>query len=101
MRSFVLCVVAALGVVVGGATSQAAENRTYPIAGVDPSSRPAGAPVLSEVKKDGAWFAQALKGIEGLYPPSIEQMVKDQGNWYTPFTVRGMPGRYDIRRLFS
>lgn len=101
MRSFVLCAVAALGVVVGGATSQAAENRTYPIAGVDPSSRPAGAPVLSEVKKSDAWFAQALKGVMAPYPGSVERMIMDQGNWYTPFTVRGMPSYYDIRKLHS
>ena len=68
----------------------------YPIAGVTPYQRPAGAPVIQEVDKSGGWYSRALTGISQPYPNSL-RFLEDQGNWYTPFNRPGMPGRYDIR----
>ena len=68
----------------------------YPIAGVEPYQRPAGAPVIQEVDKSGGWYSRALTGISEPYPNSL-RFLEDQGNWYTPFNRPGMPGRYDIR----
>jgi hypothetical protein len=72
-----------------------AEDR-HPIAGLEPSHRPEGAPVIREVQRDADWFAQALTGISQPYPASL-RFLEDQGNWYTPFNRPGMTGRYDIR----
>ncbi len=66
------------------------------VAGLNPSSRPAGAPVISSVKKGAAWYRQALHGVIPPYPASL-RFLEDQGNWYTPFTRPGMTGPYDIR----
>lgn len=68
----------------------------YPIAGTQPSERPAGAPVIREVRKPEGWFTVALTGISRPYPTSLN-FLEDQGNWHTPFDHPGMPGRYDIR----
>lgn len=70
------------------------------IGGSTPDVRPANAPVIVTVKKDNAWYKQALKGIGTPYPASLK-FLEDQGNWYTPFTVPGMPAPYDIRGLHS
>lgn len=66
------------------------------IAGLNPSSRPAGAPVISSVNKDAAWYRHALHGVIPPYPASL-RFLEDQGNWYTPFTRPGMTAPYDIR----
>ena len=66
------------------------------IAGVDPSERPANAPVISETVKDASWFAMALTGVDEPYPDSLG-FLEDQGPWFTPFTRPGIPGPYDIR----
>ena len=68
-----------------------------PIAGVAPDRRPEGAPVITEVVRDKAWYVRALHGIEPPYPPSL-WFLDDQGNWYTPFIHPGVPAPYDIRR---
>jgi hypothetical protein len=68
----------------------------YPIAGVDPSQRPQGAPVITEVVKGPDWYKKALTGISEPYPQSL-RFLEDQGNWYTPFIHPGMPGYYDLR----
>ena len=68
----------------------------YPIAGLTPWERPAGAPEITSVSHDGAWYANALHGISTPYPYSL-RFLEDQGNWYTPFNHPGMLGRYDIR----
>jgi hypothetical protein len=68
----------------------------YPIAGLTPYERPAGAPVIEQVVKDDAWYQIALTGISKPYPASL-RFLEDQGNWYTPFIHPGMTGRYDIR----
>lgn len=66
------------------------------IAGLAPSGRPAGAPVIADLVKDGAWYAKALTGIAPPYPASL-RFLEDQGAWHTPFTHPGMTGPYDIR----
>jgi hypothetical protein len=72
----------------------------YPIAGTQPSQRPAGAPVIREVQKPEGWYEQALTGITKPYPASL-RFLENQGNWYTPFNHPGMYGRYDIRGWHS
>ncbi len=66
------------------------------IAGVEPSVRPVDAPVISEFKKDGAWYGLALTGVTPPYPASL-RFLEDQGAWFNPFIHPGMPGPYDIR----
>jgi hypothetical protein len=66
------------------------------IAGLIPSERPAGAPVITEFVKDGAWYARALIGIEPPYPASL-RFLEDQGAWFLPFIRPGMTGPYDVR----
>lgn len=67
------------------------------IAGLQPDRRPDGAPSIVAVKHDEAWRAQALRGIAE--PQRGVDFVKDQGNWYTPFTRPNLNGRYDLRKL--
>lgn len=68
----------------------------YPISGLNPSQRPADAPVIEVVQHDKAWFENALHGVQKPYPRSL-YFLDNQGNWYTPFNHPGMLGRYDIR----
>lgn len=72
-----------------------AEGRP-PIAGLEPSQRPEGAPAIREVQRDAEWYRRALTGISQPYPASL-RFLEDQGNWYTPFNRPGMTGPYDIR----
>jgi hypothetical protein len=65
-----------------------------PIAGLAPNARPAEAPTITTATAPGT---DALHGVVKPVPASVEQFMRDQGNWYTPFTVPGMPGPYDIR----
>ena len=77
--------------------SNATDDKTpFPIAGVNPQQRPENAPVITDISKDDDWYKDALHGVEAPYPASL-QFLEDQGNWHTPFTQRGMTGRYDIR----
>ncbi|MFZ1325224.1 MAG: hypothetical protein WAT67_04245 [Candidatus Contendobacter sp.] len=76
----------------GAACAQSA----YPIAGLTPSQRPAGAPVIKQFKKDRKWSENYYHGIAKPYPPHLDEA--SQGAWYTPFTRPGMIGPYDIRR---
>ena len=68
----------------------------YPISGINPSQRPAGAPVIEMVQHEKGWFEHALTGVQKPYPRSL-YFLDNQGNWYTPFNHPGMLGRYDIR----
>ncbi len=68
----------------------------YPIAGLEPSQRPQGAPIIEWVKHDQSWYQHALTGIQAPYPSSL-YFLDNQGNWYTPFNRPGMTGRYDLR----
>jgi hypothetical protein len=88
-----------IGTLSGLGTVTLAEDG-YPIAGTQPSERPAGAPVIREVQKPPGWFKRALTGISQPYPPSL-RFLEDQGNWYTPFNRPGMYAPYDIRGWHS
>lgn len=66
------------------------------IAGLTPSQRPEGAPVLTEMSKDAAWYERALAGVDQPYPASL-RFLEDQGAWFSPFEHPGMTGPYDIR----
>ena len=68
----------------------------YPIAGLAPDQRPAGAPVIEWVQHDKAWYENALTGITPPYPKSL-YILDNQGYCYTPFNHPGIPGYYDIR----
>ena len=72
-----------------------ASAQDYPIAGVTPDQRPAGAPVIKEVQKDAGWNDRYLHGVTKPYPDTLG--LKDQGAWYTPFNHPGMLAPYDIR----
>lgn len=93
MRKGFCGVIATLILAVSGAAR--AEGPT--VAGLTPSERPAGAPVISELEKDAAWYAHALTGIEPPFPASL-RFLEDQGAWFSPFVHPGMTGPYDIRR---
>lgn len=90
LRSVLVIVVAAASLSAG------ARGEDYPIGGSTPDRRPEGAPVITEVVRDQAWYQEALRGISQPYPPGL-QFLDDQGNWYTPFDRPGMLGRYDLR----
>ena len=72
----------------------------YPIAGTQPDQRPEGAPEVSQMSKDRSWYDRALTGLYPPHPRSF-RFLEDQGNWYTPFTIPGMTGPYDIRGWHS
>lgn len=72
----------------------AAEAPPYPIAGLKPQQRPAGAPVMTQAP---ALPPLALTGVTSPVPASIERWSKNQGAWYSPFLHPGMPGPYDLR----
>ena len=66
------------------------------VAGLQPDRRPEGAPRITAVVHPRAWYAHALTGIAPPYPHSL--FFRDaQGDWYSPFVVPGMVGRYDVR----
>ena len=68
----------------------------FPVAGTQPYARPVGAPTITTVTRDQAWYERALHGVSQPIPPSL-QWLDSQGNWYTPFIRPGMPPPYDIR----
>ena len=70
------------------------------VAGVTPSQRPTSAPKLTKFEKTSAWLPWAARGVSEPRPASLK-FLDDQGAWYTPFSLRGMPGRYDIRGLHA
>ncbi len=88
---------AALSLLIVASTVKASD---LPIAGLDPSQRPEGAPRILTVNRSGEWYRGALHGVARPYPHSL-RFLEDQGNWYTPFTRPGMPGRYDIRGWYG
>lgn len=69
----------------------------YPVAGLEPSQRPQGAPTITAPVVE----SNALHGVSQPIPESIGKFMKDQGNWYSPFTRPGMLERYDIRGWHS
>jgi len=83
-----------LGIAVGLASLAASAASDYPVAGLAPDQRPANAPrVTAEAAVD---TTRSLYGIPAPRPAGLE-FVEAQGGWYTPFTLRGMPGPYDLR----
>lgn len=70
----------------------------YPVAGLEPDQRPAGAPAITTAQEPGAG---ALHGVIAPVPENIGKFLRNQGNWYTPFTRPGMTGPYDIRGWHS
>ncbi len=70
------------------------------VAGVDPSQRPQGAPMIQAPQKGADWKTAALRGVSDPKPASLK-FLDDQGAWYTPFNHAGMPGYYDIRGLHA
>jgi len=88
-----------LTLAIGGLTTVSTAAQDTPevhIAGVNPSERPAWAPVITKFNKDADWYARALTGIVPPYPASL-RFLEDQGAWFTPFIHPGMTGPYDIR----
>ncbi len=82
--------------VLGGAALAAQDGGAYPVAGLKPDQRPAGAPVISFMQKDAAWYSRALSGVSKPYPPSL-WFLDNQGAWFNPFQHPGMLPPYDIR----
>jgi len=80
----------------GLSSGQVAAEYSFPVGGLTPSQRPAGAPVISTFDKDAAWYNHALHGVARPYPHSL-RFLEDQGAWHTPFNRPGMPPPYDIR----
>jgi len=77
--------------------SSFAFEKSYPVAGLTPWQRPVNAPVVEWVEHhDQAWYQRGLTGIAPPYPKSL-YFMDNQGNWYTPFTNKGMPLPYDLR----
>jgi hypothetical protein len=68
----------------------------YPVAGLAPFERPAGAPTMTAFAPDEQWRAKALRGVSAPVPASLA-FLQNQGRWYSPFLGPGMTGRYDIR----
>jgi hypothetical protein len=80
-----------------GAAPVLAEANGFPIAGLTPSQRPAGAPVITKFAPPANWDERMFHGISRPLPASLA-WTKDQGAWYTPFNRPGMtPSPYDIR----
>jgi hypothetical protein len=87
----------AMSIVFLAATAPGAKAEgAYPIAGVHPDQRPAGAPVIAFMSKDAAWFKAALAGVSRPYPKSL-YFLDNQGRWFNPFQHPGMNPPYDIR----
>ncbi len=66
------------------------------VSGIRPDERPAGAARVADEPHPRSWYVAALTGLAPPYPRSL-YFLDVQGNWYTPFTVPGMTGPYDIR----
>lgn len=96
MRMYIFSCSLIFPVLLMSATSTLQADEITYIAGTNPAERPAAAPVLTEVQKDGAWYTRALTGVEQPYPSSLH-FLENQGNWFTPFTHPGMASPYDIR----
>ena len=71
----------------------------YPVAGLAPEQRPMDAPrITSDPPLDKK---RALHGITEPVTPSIVNFLEQQGGWYTPFTLPGVPSPYDPRGWHS
>ena len=79
-----------------GSLALAEGTERYPIAGLTPDQRPAGAPVIRKLIKPPGWEQRFTRGIEGPLPASLRWMA-DQGAWFTPFDRPGATSPYDLR----
>jgi hypothetical protein len=86
--------IAAMILAVALATPASAEGVF--VAGLRPDRRPEEAPRIGAVVHPRTWYERALTGIAPPYPHSLF-FLDAQGDWYSPFVVAGMVGRYDIR----
>ena len=96
MRAKIITIAVLIGVTASGWGMSVSAEGGFPIAGIQPTQRPQGAPVVQEVKRAPEWYQHALTGVSRPYPYSLS-FLENQGNWYTPFNHPGMHGRYDIR----
>jgi len=92
MRHWVLFV----SLIVAGQAGSTHAALAQHISGVNPATRPEGAPIITEIIKDGDWYTRALSGVTSPYPASLK-FLEDQGAWFNPFIHPGMLGPYDIR----
>lgn len=76
----------------------AANGQVDFISGVDPSHRPEVNKITVSPKLK---VENALSGVEGEIPNSLRRAIDSQGGWYTPLTVAGMSGPYDLRSFHS
>jgi hypothetical protein len=71
-------------------------SERFPIAGLTPYQRPAGAPVIHEFIRPKNWEQRFMHGISRPYPASL-RWRNDQGAWFTPFDRPGATAPYDLR----
>lgn len=90
-----VCGVSGLLLAVGGAAGLAS---AAPVAGLSPSERPAGAPVIRKPMVSPERAARLTQGVDQPLPRGLE-FLKDQGAWYTPFGHAGLAAPYDLRQL--
>lgn len=88
---------AAAALVLGLACSPVQAEESV-VGGLTPSVRPANAPSIRAIHYGAEWLQKQLAGVSQPYPNTLV-FLNNQGEWYTPFSRRGMPGRYDIRGL--
>jgi len=106
MQQTKLLAVVALGsqIALGGTfqvQAQEADSTTdIFVAGVLPNQRPTGAPAVTQMVKDDAWYTRALTGVVPPYPASL-RFLEDQGAWFNPFLHPGATGPYDIRSWYG
>ena len=93
--AFLFVATTALAISSGSAISQQTS-----VAGLEPSERPAGAPVIEQFRKTDEWYARARQGVQEPYPDSL-RFLDDQGAWYTPFNHPGATPPYDLRNWHS
>lgn len=83
------CIRAGFVVAVCLASTTAAAAQSY-VAGSAPDRRPEQAPRIQAVKHDARWLNAAAAGVSKPHP-AVCGSLKDQGDWYTPFTNVGVP----------
>lgn len=93
--SILMVGIASVSLAASGKTMQKTMDADYPVAGLNPSKRPVGAPVLASAPEISSI---ALSGLALPVPATITTWLQDQGAWYSPFTHPGIPGRYDLRQ---
>ncbi|HMW44055.1 MAG TPA: hypothetical protein PKC88_16930 [Plasticicumulans sp.] len=79
-----------------GINAAMADAPAYPVAGLQPDARPAGAPVIHQHTTSEAAKTRLQRGIV-LPAPATLAVMRDQEAWYTPFDQPGMLGYYDLR----